>query len=384
MDGDNLLNDYELNLFQRRCFNTPLQPQILDEVKAVILKNIPDGIYNDCVTLKGFLFLHCLFIQRGRSETTWAVLRRFGYNENLEICKEYLHPTIKIPPGSSTELSHRGQQFLISLFERYDRDRDGALSPEEHKILFSTCPSNPWSYSTDIRKSCPTDEKGWVTLHGWLCRWTLMTLIDLPKTLEYLGYLGFNVHENETQLAAIHITRERRIDLAKRQSSRSVYMCHVIGQSGCGKTSLCRAFLVNDMKSLINKEFRTNVIYCVNTVQVYGQEKHLILRDIDVKNPLDSLQPQEVNCDVACLVYDNSNPRSFEYVARIYIKYYAESKIPVMIVCTKSDLNEVRQDYLLQPAEFCQKYKLLPPHQFSLKANKKDLYTKLATMAAFP
>ncbi|XP_037946253.1 mitochondrial Rho GTPase-like isoform X2 [Teleopsis dalmanni] len=384
IDGDNLLNDYELNLFQRRCFNTPLQPQILDEVKSVIQKNSPDGIYNDAVTLKGFLFLHCLFIQRGRNETTWAVLRRFGYNEQLEMCNEYLRPTVKIPPGSSTELSHRGQQFLIGLFERYDRDNDGALSQEEHRTLFSICPTPPWSFSTDIKKSCPTNEKGYVTLHGWLCRWTLMTLIDVVKTLEYLAHLGFNVHENDSQVAAIHVTRERRIDLAKRQSSRSVYMCHVIGPKGAGKTGLCRAFLIENMNSLINKEFRTNVVHCVNSVQVYGQEKHLILREIVVNNPLDPLQPQEVNCDVACLVYDSSNPRSFEYIARIYIKYYAESKIPVMVVGTKSDLDEHRQDYLLQPAEFCQKYKLLPPHLFSLKSNKKEMYTKLATMAAFP
>lgn len=87
MDGDGLLNDYELvriarctlqttqidkkkiwlqNHFQRRCFNLPLQPQILDEVKVLLMKNLSDGILNDCVTLKGFLYLHCLFIQRGR------------------------------------------------------------------------------------------------------------------------------------------------------------------------------------------------------------------------------------------------------------------------------------------------------------------------------
>lgn len=40
----------------------------------------------------GFLFLHNLFMQRGRSQTTWAVLRRFGYQENLDISKEYLYP----------------------------------------------------------------------------------------------------------------------------------------------------------------------------------------------------------------------------------------------------------------------------------------------------
>lgn len=65
-----------------------------------------------------------------------------------------------------------------------------------------------------------------------MCRWTLQTFIELPKTLEFLAYLGFNVHENESQLAAIHVTRERRIDLAKKQSSRMVHMCHVIGMKG--------------------------------------------------------------------------------------------------------------------------------------------------------
>lgn len=224
IDGDGLLNDYELNHFQRRCFNAPLQPTVLDEVKAVLMKNTPDGIRDDCVTLSGFLFLHCLFIQRGRNETTWAVLRRFGYNENLEMSKDYLFPPIKIPPGSSTELSHRGQQFLMALFERNDKDNDGALSPDEFKRVFSACPSPP--FSSDIKRTVPTNEKGWPTNHGWICRWTLQTFIELPKTLEYLAYLGFNVHENESQLAAIHVTRERRIDLAKKQSSRTVYMCH--------------------------------------------------------------------------------------------------------------------------------------------------------------
>lgn len=108
------------------------------------------------------------------------------------------------------------------------------------------------------------------------------------------------------------------------------------------------------------------------------------MRDIEVRQVLDPLQPQDVHCDVACLVFDTNNPKSFEYIARIYIKYFAESKIPVLITGTKGDLAEVRQEYLLQPTEFCQKYKILPPQIFSLKHNKKDLYVKLATMAAFP
>ena len=42
--------------------------------------------------VSGFLFLHRLFIQRGRHETTWTVLRKFGYDDNLNLSREYLHP----------------------------------------------------------------------------------------------------------------------------------------------------------------------------------------------------------------------------------------------------------------------------------------------------
>lgn len=384
MDGDGLLNDFELNHFQKRCFNTPLHPQVLDEVKAVVSKNIPDGIVNDSVNLKWFLFLHCLFIQRGRNETAWTVLRKFGYNDHLEMSKEYLQPPIKIPPGSSTELSHRGQQFLTMLFERSDRDCDGALSPDEYRNIFNACPSLPWSSMSGLRRTVPTNEKGWLTLHGWLCRWTLMTLIDLPKTLEYFAYLGYNILENDTQTSAVQITRERRLDLAKRQSNRTVYMCHVIGSKGSGKTSICRAIIADDMNRLADKDFLEGSNYCVNTVQIYGQDKHLVLRDINLNQVLDPLQPHEVNCDVACLVYDVNNSSSFEFIARIFIKYYAESKIPVVIAAAKWDLEEVHQNYLLQPDEFCEKYRLPMPIGFSLKANKRDLYVRLASMATFP
>jgi hypothetical protein len=47
-------------------------------------------------------------------------------------------------------------------------------------------------------------------------------------------------------------------------------------------------------------------------------------------------------------------------------------------------ISVVRQDYLLQPSEFCQKYKLLPPQLFTIKQNRKEIFTKLTTMAAFP
>uniref|UniRef100_V5GTM6 Mitochondrial Rho GTPase n=1 Tax=Anoplophora glabripennis TaxID=217634 RepID=V5GTM6_ANOGL len=384
IDCDGLLNDIELNNFQSRCFNAPLQPQVLDDVKAVLRKNLEDGVCQNCVTMKGFLYLHSLFIQRGRNETTWTVLRKFGYNDNLNMSKDYLFPSLKVPSGCTTELSHKGQQFLTHIFERFDKDRDRALSPAEFDELFSTCPTPAWG--PDVSAMVPTNEKGWITLQGYMCQWALMTLVDLPRTFEYLAYLGYNIYENESQVTAVQVTREKRLDLVKKQSSRNVYQCHVIGPMGAGKSSFCRSFIKSALDGKNALMEKTGTPNCtVNVVQVYGQEKIMVLRDINVRNVSDPLMPQEVQCDVACLVYDINNEKSFEYIARIYVKYFAESKIPVLMVACKDDLEEVRQEYLLQPASFCQKYKILPPQRFSVKGPlKKDVFVKLATMAAFP
>jgi Ras family protein T1 len=66
-------------------------------------------------------------------------------------------------------------------------------------------------------------------------------------------------------------------------------------------------------------------------------------------------------------------------------KYFVDSKIPILIVANKSDLEETRQDYLLQPAAFCSHHKLSPPHPFTASGTiRRDLYVKLSTMAAFP
>lgn len=48
------------------------------------------GIRDEGLTLEGFIYLHALFIERGRLETTWAVLRRFGYANSLRLSEETL------------------------------------------------------------------------------------------------------------------------------------------------------------------------------------------------------------------------------------------------------------------------------------------------------
>ncbi|KAK6625968.1 hypothetical protein RUM43_006267 [Polyplax serrata] len=386
LDNDGLLSDDELNFFQKRCFNVPLQPQILEDVKSAIRKNLSDGLERNCITLNGFLLLHCLFIQKGRNETIWTVLRKFGYDDKLNMSKDYLYPQINVSSGCTTELSYKGQQFFTSLFERHDKDRDGALSPVEFLNLFATCPGPAWG--PDVQRTVPSTRKDkWITLNGFLCQWMLITLFDISKTLEYLAYFGYNIVEGGNQLSAVHVTREKKLDIAKRQTSRNVYQCLVIGPKNSGKSMFCLHLLghnVEDISKML-EEVEHESRCTINLVRVYGQEKYLVLKDVSVRDLGNALNNAELQCDVACLLYNVNDPKSFEFSAQIYLNYFAETKTPVLMVASKADLPKVKQDYMMQPEDFCTRHKLPPPQPFSaLHRVHKEVYVKLATMAAFP
>uniref|UniRef100_A0A3Q0T001 Mitochondrial Rho GTPase n=1 Tax=Amphilophus citrinellus TaxID=61819 RepID=A0A3Q0T001_AMPCI len=376
-DNDRILSDAELNSFQKSCFGNPLAPQALEDVKTVVWKNTSDGVQDNGLTLNGFLFLNTLFIQRGRHETTWTILRKFGYDDNLELTDDYLYPELRVPVGCTTEFNHQGYQFIQRLFDKYDEDKDSALSPTELRNLFCVCPYMPWG--PEVYMTVPTTNEGYISNNGYLCQWTLSAYLDIHRCLEHLGYLGYPIlTEQESQTAAITVTREKEVDLEKRQTQRSVFLCKVIGPRGTGKTAFLQAFLGRDSSSAFSP-------YVINAVQVSNQEKYLILNEVDVETEF--LKKSDASCDVACLMYDISDPHSFNYCASIYKQHYMESNIPCMLVASKVDLPEVKQFHGMTPAEFCYKHRLPPPMPFStlsLDSTSKNIYTRLAWAAMYP
>ncbi|XP_059480371.1 mitochondrial Rho GTPase isoform X1 [Neocloeon triangulifer] len=384
LDNDDLLSDREFNAFQMHCFNEPLDPNTINGLKSIIDSSISNGLKYNSITKSGFLFLHCTFIRRGRSETTWTVLRKFGYDDSLELSDNYLFPKIRISTGASTELSLRGQHFLSTLFVKHDKDHDGALNPDELQDLFSTCPRQAWDGLA--QQGVKNTPQGWITMQGFMSQWALITLLSVNTTLEYLAYFGYPYLEQESQSNAISVTRERQLDWLKKQSSRTVYECAVIGPKGCGKTAFCRSMLGHSLSDTNHPPCLSTPSWYACTLQVYGQDKVLVLRDVDLESTSTPLTATDLRGDVTCLTYNHSDPSSFEYVARIFLKYFVDCKEPVLIVACKSDLPRAKQDYLLQPAAFCQKHRLPPPHLFTAMDHdvEKEIYLKLATMAAFP
>ena len=92
LDKNNYLDDEEIDLFQTKCFGSPLQKDELESIKQVVRQHDPEGIVNNGLGELGFIFLHTLFIQKGRLETTWTVSRTFGYGDDLALREEFLYP----------------------------------------------------------------------------------------------------------------------------------------------------------------------------------------------------------------------------------------------------------------------------------------------------
>ncbi|KAH6563885.1 hypothetical protein BASA50_001313 [Batrachochytrium salamandrivorans] len=380
IDKNGVLDDDEINEFQNKCFGAPLQKQELESVKAVVKESEPDGVIDQSLSEIGFLFLHTLFIQRGRLETTWTVLRTFGYGDDLSLREDFLFPEFEVPFDCSAELSSDGYQFLTDIFKSYDHDKDSALKDSELEELFSTTPGNPWE-GTGFPETTVTNESGAVTLQGFLAQWSMTTLLDHKLTLSYLAYLGFPQDDTTT---ALKLTKPRKLDRKRGKVQRDVFLCYVLGATGSGKTSLMRGFVKKEFNESYTSTTRSYSV--VNSVEIGGAEKYIVMQEFGHTFEAEVLQNKKRldACDLLCFVYDSGDANSFTHVANLRKKYSLDH-LPMVVVATKSDLDLVPQRYIPQPDEYCRTLRLAVPVSISIKDKvTADLFNMLAAVAIDP
>ena len=146
VDDDDLLNDFELNRFQNVNFGAPLQQDALYELKQVTKQSTVDGVKENAITLSGFLFIHELSIGKGRRDFTWIVLRKYHYDNNLDLRIVEDEPLPTTPPlddetRTTKSISTSGNFFesssttetitsKLSEFSIHTVDDDGARAEE--------------------------------------------------------------------------------------------------------------------------------------------------------------------------------------------------------------------------------------------------------------
>eukprot|EP00871_Galdieria_phlegrea_P001187 jgi/Galph1/2069/GphlegSOOS_G753.1 len=409
-DKDGVLNDEELNQFQYNCFGVELKPKEREGVKNVVRDNTTDGLdSNGYVTLSGFLYLHKLFIQKGRLETTWAVLRKFGYDDDLLLKPEYVNLDLKKTEDQCVELSDQGMSFLQNLFDSADADKDGKLSDKELKELFATIPYAPWDeekHGIRLVEYVQVGEESKITRDGFIDRWSLYLLDDYESALYSLVYLGY---ENDINTAYI-LSRRRRKDRRSKTVTRNVFQVYVMGSPGCGKSSMLRSLVgmpfsenhiptsrnIAALRKIRLPEEEGGGYRSLSLFEIPEQEitSHLLRllstegkeQKNDHEKTTSVAVPHLDACDVVCLLYDIHEPKSFSYAARLYQNLVAlRPLLPVVFVATKADLSGTSQHYEVSPTEFCDHLSLPHPVKVSFRLQEDaDIFQMLVGVGLHP
>ncbi|EFE30167.1 uncharacterized protein ARB_02956 [Trichophyton benhamiae CBS 112371] len=389
-DHDGYLNDSEIESFQKRCFGKHLSEEDLVNIKDTIRRALPDSVTPSGIDAKGFLHLNKLYVEKGRHETVWIILRAFQYTDNLSLQEEFLHPRFEVPPFSSAELSPAGYRFLVDLFLLCDKDNDGGLNEEELASIFAPTPGLPPSWTEDsFPSSTVRNEAGHVTLQGWLAQWSMTTFTSPKTTLEYLAYLGFESFDrnNPTTTAALQITKPRKRRRRPGRVGRNVVLCHVVGAPGSGKSALLDAFLSRGFYPSYRPTIQPRT--AVNTVELPGGKQcYMILDELGELEPaiLDNEAKLLDQCDVIAYTYDSSDPDSFAYIPKLRAKYPHLEELPSVFIALKADLDRTTQRAELQPDEYTSKLNMSgPPLHVSVTwSSIQELFVHIAEAAMEP
>eukprot|EP00898_Chlorokybus_atmophyticus_P002225 jgi/Chlat1/3002/Chrsp2S04718 len=380
-DHDEVLSDAELNEFQMICFDAPLQPDELDGVKRVVAEKMPSGAVTERgLALPGFLLLHALFIERGRIETTWQVLRKFGYNNELHLRPELVQSSL--PRHSSDqvlELSSEANEFLKKAFEDFDRDRDGALNSSELEDVFSTAPCSPME-GQDWASVVETSA-GALTFSGWLSYWAMTAILDPIITLTYFQYLCYT-GDPSVLLRPV----KRRVDKKRRARAREVIYCYVFGPAASGKSALLDGLIGRAFNEKPSSSGLERVVANQVRTEEDGQ-KTLVMREVpagqaeDLASSADAL----AHCDVAAFLFDSSSMSSFDSTAAL-LSMVADSgaQVPCIVLATKDDLGTPPEP-LQESQQFCASLMLPPPLSLSLRSgDTAEVYKQVAAVATEP
>ncbi|WVZ06785.1 hypothetical protein V8G54_020131 [Vigna mungo] len=384
-DMDEALNEAELNDFQVRCFNVPLQSSEMAEVKSVVQQKVPEGVNSLGLTFPGFICVHNMFLKKGRPETLWAVLRNFGYDNNLKLKDDFLPVPAKRALDQSVELTGEAVEFLNGIFRLLDSDKDRALRPAEIDKLFCTAPESPWN-DAPYKDSAEMNDMGYISLNGFLSQWTLMTLLDPPCSLANLIYIGYSGNP----AAALRVTRRRAVDRKKQATERNVFQCYVFGSKSSGKSAL--------LDSLLGRPFSNNYIpstverFAVNAVELIGgARKTLVLREIPESKVSNVLSNKDylAACDVAVFVYDSSDELSWRKSRDLLEKVAREGdltgyRVPCLLIAAKDDLTPYPRA-VQDSVKVTQELGIEAPIHVSMKlGDSSNVYNKIVHAAVHP
>lgn len=383
MDGT--LTDHEVNEFQIRSFGASLQQPDITQLKTMVLRNVPEGVNSLGLTFPGFIEIHNMFLKKGRTETFWAVLRKFGYGNDLKLRDDFLPVPSKKASDQSVELSGAAIEFLKGVFRLVDTDKDQLLQPAEVDKLFDAAPESPWK-DAPYMDAAETTDMGYISLKGFLSQWALMTLLDPRYSLANLICIGYR----DNPSAALRLTSRRSEDRKNQKTERNVFQCYVFGSKTAGKSALLCSLLgrpfSNDYTPTTVERYAANIIELIA-----GTKKTLILREIPEDEVSNFLSNKDclAACDVAAFVHDSSDGYSWKRSIDLLEKVVNQGELtghrfPCLLIAAKDDLTPFPRA-VLDSVKVAQELKIDAPIRLSIKSDdSNNVYSKIINAAEHP
>lgn len=354
LDSDGYMDDKELNAFQQKCFGVPLHEEELLGVKQVVRDGCPNdsGLNSsDHLTVDGFVFLHHLFIQKGRLETTWTVLRKFGYEVSsagsLELDKELLTAGVPVKPEQGVELSADAKEFLSSYFDRLPAAPRVPAATIREALESMNAEAEPFDPRGRSPAYLPGD--GMYTKDAFLARCALLLLDDLTEYLVLVTALGYN----KPVASSVTVTSPRPRDRSSpRTVTRETLTVFVLGTPMHGVSSLMRCLVGNSSgfstapgrasagakpdDGLPDKSGAAAYLSYTEGDGAESSKRLLVLRSVPqvaAKSIASSKRGLDL-VDGAVLAYDASSPESASEATQIFdrLRQNTRAILPVLFV----------------------------------------------------
>uniref|UniRef100_A0A7S4H970 Mitochondrial Rho GTPase n=1 Tax=Guillardia theta TaxID=55529 RepID=A0A7S4H970_GUITH len=370
-DADGVLSDVELNKFQVSCFGSQLLQNQVYGIKNVLRRNLPDGVTERGITFVGFVYLLTLFIQRGRTETTWEVLRAYGYGLDLRLRRETLPNLGNEHRDQCHQLTDEALVFLETLFLKHDTDKDGSLSPDELQSLFDPTPGIPWD---DAKQVTSTDKRGQIDLKGFIAQWVACCYLNPLGCMESLVYLGFRGGKESSVEGAIAVSQRRSVEHLQGTRTRTVFRITLLGVGGVDPFVFARSLLPRNVQEggsdeQLGKESLSPLV--ISKVAA-TTDFHLIVESVSLMNEHDVSKVKDVERDGKgsdCIVifYPSQVQSSFSLAWDAYAQLSRVNEgSPILFAEVNNKTSEEVDDIAIQsPSETCAQHHLPLPLQLS-------------------
>ncbi len=277
-----IISKYEFNKIHEKIFDIKLENDhfmaIKECIKTISNTNQTGISLDDDMTVEGFINLNKVAVQVGESQITWSALRKYGYNDSLELDEWYFKEKKFHKVNLSediVELSYGATQLLTGLFlsfrkggnlitgEKnpkpinklpYDNKQiittDAFMTEKEWEEIFATCDyhfDENFAFNKIFRTLKNNYDKK-ITLSEWLFVWDCLTRINYEEAFKIFLYLGYDINFDQF----VTVRNKREIILQQPLNQKTIYVC----------------FIAQNLESILNflKHFNNYYALYENTV----------------------------------------------------------------------------------------------------------------------